>query len=212
MRVSELIKIYREEEKDLITPYFTGDFMLMTYLNDALVEFAKKTLSFYDARSAITQLYVSKGQHFLPFDQRILAIKQAVVKETNESLRIISANANDTAQADLLLNTELNEMILTKTYGFPVNLQLRVIRKPLARLSGDDLQAEIPDINDEDYRVLLYYIKYLALSVSDAELFDPNRAANNLALFEQQCQVIKEQGLRRREATQPIMMESLWSV
>lgn len=42
MRVSELIKIYREEEKDLITPYFTGDFMLMTYLNDALVEFAKK--------------------------------------------------------------------------------------------------------------------------------------------------------------------------
>ncbi|UYZ85327.1 hypothetical protein MTZ49_07210 [Entomomonas sp. E2T0] len=212
MLVCELIKIYREEEKDKIPSYFTSDFMLITYLNDALNEFAKKTMSFYDTSSPLTQVYVPKEQHLLPFDQRILEIKQAIVRETGDNLRIISANVADPTPYSLLLNSEAGEMILTKKYHYPVNIYLRVIRKPLKRLTLEDINQIIPDINEEDYRVLLHYIKYLAFSVADADIFDPNRAATNLALFEQKCQQIKDQNLRRRSAIQPIAMEWIWNV
>lgn len=212
MKVCELIKIYREEEKDKKPEYFTSDFMLITYLNDALIEFAKDTMSFYDTSSPLTQVYVPKEQHVLPFDQRILEIKNAFVKETGRNLSIISANANDPIPYSLLLNSEAGEMILTRKYPFAVNLLLRVIRKPLKRLTLEDINQPIPDINEEDYRVLLHYIKYLAFSVADAEIFDPNRAATNLALFEQKCQQIKEQNLRRRSAIQPVSMECMWNV
>lgn len=48
--------------------------------------------------------------------------------------------------------------------------------------------------------------------MADADIFDPNRAATNLALFEQKCQQIKDQNLRRRSAIQPIAMEWIWNV
>lgn len=212
MLIRELIKVYREEEKDIKPPYFTSDFMLVNYLNEALHEFAKKTKSFYDTTSPLTQIYVDKGQRLLPFDKRILEIKKAVVKETGHHLNIISVNTPYSAPYSLLLNSEAGEMILTKRFDKPVTIQLRVIRKPLKRLTTDDINSEIPDINEEDYRVLLYYIKYLAFSVNDAEIFDPQKAANSLALFISKCQEIKELNLRRRAAIQPVAMESIWSV
>lgn len=202
MKVCELIKLFREEEKDNIPDYLWSDSLLVTYLNKGLMEFAKKTLSIYDE---ITE-YIPANEVNLFFDPVILLVLNAFIEETQDKLIIASANSPYSYTKALLLNVTTHSMKLSKPYSIPVNIRLRVIRKPLNTLKLED---DIPDIEESDVDILLYYMKYKAYQVQDADIINIDKSAFNLSLFKDSCQAIREDNLLRRR-TEPIIMERMW--
>jgi len=65
-------------------------------------------------------------------------------------------------------------------------LEMIVYRLPLKKLTWEDDQDTIPELN-EDYHVpTLYYAAYLCYSLDEANTIDPKRASNFLAMFDRE--------------------------
>lgn len=81
-------------------------------------------------------------------------------------------------------------------------IRLRVVRKPIANLSPNDLDA-VPEIPEDHHIEMLDWAAYLALRIVDDDAGAPRRAAEFAASFEAHVKEARNQAMRKMSA--PLM-------
>ncbi|MCO7556201.1 hypothetical protein [Metapseudomonas otitidis] len=200
--IGDLIKAFREDEKDSIGPeYFWSDAQLVRFANGALVAFAEKTLSIVDDGIEVP---FSAGQDLLPYADCIIDVLDAELEIGGHTWELDLKAQRDVRRCSmpkhgrprlLVVNNATGSMRLAAPPQEPGSVRLTVIRRPLKELTKD---ARISDLNRTHVEHLLLYIKHRAYNVNDSEMFDPAKAASFLSEFNYECQRVYEAELQRR--------------
>lgn len=205
--VSDLIKAFREDEKDDVAPYFWGDDQLVRFANGALTAFAERTLSVVDDGVEVS---FSAGEDVLPYPEYIIDVinAQLVIGEKDWPLDVaapadvrVRVNAFAGRPATLIANNATGSMRLVPKPKEAGSVRLQVIRRPVKELSKD---SKLVDLNRAHREYLLLFIKHRAYNVHDAEVFDPVKSAGYLNEFNYECQRIYEAELLRRSGARTI--------
>lgn len=189
MTPAELLNLFRIEVDDQVEPYLWSDFEFYTYLNEAQNTFTSLIGGIADQSSKITQLNYSIGDEFLPFDERILFVKNARDESNN---RVVVQNYNsfigsydeddygNVADSDLedgktgtirflITDVEDNKFRLYPIPDHAGTLKLYTFRLPMAEITGPTSELEIAT---RHHIHLLSYVKYKAMSKQDVETFE----------------------------------------
>ena len=206
--VSDLIKAFREDEKDSVGPdFFWTDLQLVRFANQALAAFAENTLSIVDDGIVVD---VSAGSDALPYPDYIIDVldAQLVIGEKDWPLDVKApvdaprSRMPKTGRPSMLVvNGATGSMRLAAIPQQDGLVRLTVIRRQKDELRKD---SRLTDVNRAHRETLLLHIKHRAYSVNDSEMFDPAKAAGYLSEFNFECQRIYEAELRRRGAARTI--------
>ena len=206
--VSDLIKAFREDEKDSVGPeVFWTDLQLVRFANQALTAFAENTLSIVDDSIVVD---FSAGADALPYPDYIIDVldAQLVIGEKDWPLDVKApvdaprSRMPKTGRPSMLVvNGATGSMRLAAIPQQDGLVRLTVIRRQKDELRKD---SRLTDVNRAHRETLLLYIKHRAYSVKDAEVFDFVRAGQYLSEFNFECQRVYESELRRRSAARSI--------
>lgn len=211
--VGDLIKAFREDEKDAVAPYFWSDGQLVRWTNEALTEFAERSMSIYDDESRVTLIQYGPGDDRFALDPCVIDVVGAWIDgrpECGLSRSRISFGNGFRGGYWLAYNGCSSHFYfdgagLLRLSPKPAEageLRLRVIRRPIRDIDKCD---RIPDLLPQDRRHLLSYIASKAYRVSDSEIYDRASADEHRASFERACQRALEASILRRGAcTRPI--------
>lgn len=199
--VSDLIKAFREDEKDAVAPFLWSDDKLVRAVNGALAAFCEQTRIVYDEIEAD----FAAGERDLPLSESILDIVEAsIVTPRERELEVVAPGVIPRSCLPragypryLIADVVKGQMRIVPTPAEAGSLVLSVVRKPLREVNKG---SNIPDV-PSDYRPhLLHYMRFIAYMDKDGELYDPDKAMASRALFDNECQSVYEAGLRRRSA------------
>ena len=206
--VSDLIKAFREDEKDSVGPeYFWADAQLVRFANQALAAFAENTLSIIDDSIEVD---FSAGADALPYPEYIIDVVDAQLVMGDKDWPLDVKAPADVPRSRmpkngrpslLVVNGATNSMRLAATPQQDGLVRLTVIRRQKADLHKD---SRLTDVNRAHRETLLLYIKHRAYNVSDGEIFDRDKSARFLAEFNFECRRVYEHELRRRSAARTI--------
>lgn len=200
--VGDLIKAFREDERDAVEPFLWTDAQLVRFANEALTEFALETKSIYDDSSYITRFDYAAGQQDFELHPAVIDVVEAYA--AGRQLRVTAPGVvrrNELPSGGtpelLVLNRSANALKLYPAPALAGSLELTVIRKPLGEVGKADA---IPDVPQDERRHLLLYMAHRAYNVHDADVFDPAKARDFLSEFQRACQGVYEQSMRRRSS------------
>lgn len=205
--VSDLIKAFRDDERDAVAPYFWSDSQLVRFANGALTAFADKTKSIIDDGYVIE---FAAGEDVLDYPETIIDVIDAEIAVGDKSWAIDVRSPGEIRRASLpksgrvcliLADNAVGKLRLVPKPAADGVLTIQAIRRPLKELSKD---AKIPDVNPVHREYLLLFIKHRAYNVADAEVFDSAKASGFLIEFNAECQRIYEDALRRRGGARTI--------
>ena len=205
--VSDLIKAFREDERDAVAPYFWSDSQLVRFANGALAAFAEKTKSIIDDGF---ELEFSAGDDVLEYPASIIEVIDAEIAVGAKSWPVDVRSPGEIRRSRLpksgkvalvLADNAVGKLRLVPAPTAAGVLTLQAVRRPLKELDKD---AKIPDVNPVHREYLLLFIKHRAFNVRDSELFDPAKANDFMAEFNRECQRIYEDALRRRGGARTI--------
>lgn len=202
MNTTELLSIVREELFDKEVPYLWSDALLYTYIDDAQKQFCRDTYGIEDSRSFKLTIK-SDGTEWYAIDPRILKIRDAINRATGKPVELLAVEKmldrrkkfdGTTGPLDLLI-TGLDKGFV-RAYPIPNEaavVELRTFRLPAEVVAGDDFE-----IDPQHHLNLLYWVKYRAYMVQDAETSDGKKAADNRAKWDAYCRVAKVEQSRLR--------------
>ena len=206
--VSDLIKAFREDEKDSVGPeFFWTDLQLVRFANQALTAFAENTLSLVDDSIVVD---FSAGADTLPYHEYIIDVLDAQLVmdgkdwplDVKAPVDVPRSRMPKTGRPSILVvNGATGSMRLVATPQQDGQVRLTVIRRQKTDLHKD---SRLTDVNRAHRETLLLYIKHRAYNVNDGELFDPAKSSGYLAEFNHECQRIYEAELLRRGAARTI--------
>jgi len=211
--VSDLIKAFREDEKDTVAPYFWSDDQLVRWTNEALTELAERSMSIYDDESTVTLVPYGVGEDRFVLDPCIIDVIDAWIEgQPHCHLSRNPASFGNGYRGGYWLAYSgcsshfhfdgAGQLRLHPKPAAAGELRLRVVRRPVKDLEKCD---RVPDLLPHDVRHLLPYIAYKAYRVNDAETFNKASSDEHLQNFENACQTVREQAiLRRGDCTRPI--------
>lgn len=211
--VGDLIRAFREDEKDAIAPYFWSDNQLIRWTNEALTEFAELSRSIYDEQSLVTLIPYGAGETRFELDPCIIDVLGAWVEGRPhcELRRNLMTFGNGFRGGYWLAYNGCSShfhfdgvgaLHLHPKPSSAGEIRLRVIRRPVRDLAACD---KIPDLLPGDRRHLLSYIAYKAYRVNEGETYSIESSNNHLARFESACQSALEKSiLRRGDCSRPI--------
>lgn len=212
-RVSDLIRAFREDEKDTIAPYFWSDAQLVRWVNEGLIQFAEESRSFYDEESDATLLPYVAGEDRFDLDPCVIDVVGAWVEGQRhcELRRNLLTFGNGFRGGYWLAYNGCSSHFHFDGGGFlrlhpkPAangEIRLRVIRRPVKELCCDD---RVPDMLPGDRRHLLSYMAYKAYRVNEGETYNRGSSDEHLRRFEEACQNALEKSiLRRGDCSRPI--------
>lgn len=199
--VSDLIKAFREDEKDAVAPYLWSDDKLVRAVNGALAAFCEQTKIVYDEIKAD----FAAGERDLPLSESVLDIVEAsIVTPRDRDLKVVAPGVIPRSRLPrsgypqyLIADVVRGQMRIVPVPAEAGTLVLSVVRKPLREVNKG---STIPDV-PLDYRPhLLHYMRYIAYMDKDGELYDPDKALAARAIFDSECQSVYEASLLRRSA------------
>ena len=201
--VQELVEAFREDEKDAVAPYFWSDAQLVRWARQAVDRFCEITRSVYDSTSSFTTIDVRAGDDVFPRHASIIDIVSARIEGPNG--RALDILAPGQRPASSLPSCGMTKAVVVDDSTLRIHppaphdftLRLEVVRRPIRRL---ELQSKLTDVPVSAREDLLLFLKHRAYRVSDAEIFDPSKAADYLAEFEQACQRHYEVAHRARRS------------
>lgn len=205
--VSDLIKAFREDERDAVAPYFWSESQLVRFANGALTAFAEKTKSIIDDGFEIE---FAAGEDVIDYPAAIIDVIDAELFLGERSWPIDVRSPAEIRRSSLpttgrpcvlLANSAVGRMRLVPKPQESGKVVLQVIRRPIKDLAND---SKLVDVNPVHREHLLLFIKHRAYSVKDAEIFDAVKAGQYLAEFNYECQRIYEDELRRRGGARSI--------
>lgn len=196
MELEALFAEYRRQADDNASPQLTSDETLFGWVNEAEREAAIRASLLFDDTSAFLSIPVIAGTHTYSLDPRIHAIE-------NVSLQL-TAGGRPT-ELDLVGMDEIRSRCDWKTKtGRPTHaihidrlhlriwptpstyyagtLALEVYRHPYVEMDQPDDEPEIPA---EHHLGLVDWLLWRTFSQKDGEQYDPGRANDALARFEE---------------------------
>lgn len=211
--VAQLIESFREDEKDMVEPYFWSDKQLVRWVNEGLTVFAEESRSFYDEESLVTEIPYGIGETRFELDPCVMDVVGAWVDGHPEScLHHWATGFGNAFRGGYWLayngcssHFHFNPAGVLMLHPKPSaagSVRLRVIRRPIRDLAKCD---KIPDMLPADRRHLLSYMAYKAYRVNEGETYSIESSDNHLVRFQQACQKALESSILRRGAcTRPI--------
>lgn len=205
--VSDLIKAFREDERDAVAPYFWSDSQLVRFANGALTAFAEKTKSILDDGF---ELEFAAGEDVLDYPEAIIDVIDAEIAVGVKTWPIDVRSPGEIRRSRLpksgkvclvLADSTVGKLRLVPAPAAAGVLTLQAVRRPLKELAKD---SKIPDVNPAHREYLLLHMKHRAYNVADAEVLDAAKATGFLFEFDRECQRIYEDALRRRGGARTI--------
>lgn len=195
MQLSDLFTLFRQEADDTVQPYLWDDDELLDFANDAQDEACRRARLLVDSSTPeVTSLPVLAAENgLLDLDERIIFIRRARLSGRAALLRMNMQdmeNWNPLWQ-DMLAGTPTmfitdyttGKLLLWPKPDADTTLLLTVVRTPMVVMDSPDAT---PEIAPRHHRSLRFWMLYRAYSKHDSEARDEKKAAENLALFEQE--------------------------
>lgn len=202
MNTTELLAVCRQEVYDTVAPYLWEDALLYTYIDDAQKQFCRLTYGLEDARSFKVTIKAD-GTVWYPVSPAILKIRDATNAATGAPVPLIAVekmaasgirfDGTTGALRALITGMERNMLRAHPVPSEAATVDLGVFRLPVDVAAGDDFEIDAQHILN-----LLFWVKYRAYSVQDAEAGDPKKAASCKADFEAYCAKAKVEQSRVR--------------
>lgn len=197
------IKRFREETMDEQLPYLWSDSLILRYLDEAQIEFCRRTEGIEDSTSSICTLIVPAGADSVAVSPKILKVRSVTVADTGRPLQISSVEAERgqprlpagvPSTIVLKLNALKAQLIPAPSHDMAIKLD--VMRLPLSRVESPGDETEVGDLYDV---ALMHYALYRAYSRPDPDSMDRVRADFFLQTFERECaRASREQGRARK--------------
>jgi hypothetical protein len=188
MNTTELLAVCRQEVFDLELPYLWSDALLYAYIDDAQKQFCRDTYGIEDSRS-FKLAVKDDGTIWYALDPLILKIRDAIDSATGKPVDLVAMEKMDEKRMrfDGLvgpLKAFITGMDKGYVRAYPIpsvaaTVELRVFRLPNDVAAGDDFEIDAQHVLN-----LLFWVKYRAYSVQDAETSDKTKAASNKALWD----------------------------
>lgn len=202
MNTSELLAVARQELFDLEVPYLWADALLYTYIDDAQKQFCRDTYGIEDARSFKITIKAD-GTEWYAVDPRILKIRDAVNAANGKPVDLIAMEKMNEANIRfdgtvgplkaLITGMEKGFMRAVPKPNEAAVVELRTFRLPEDVVAGDDFE-----IDPQHVLNLLFWVKYRAYNVQDAEARDERKAKDNKADHDAYCAKAKVEQSRVR--------------
>lgn len=195
MQLSELITLFRQEADDTVQPYLWDDPEVIDFANDAQDEACRRARLLVDSSTPeITALpVITTDAGLLDLDERIIFIRRARLSGRPALLRMNMQDMENWNPMWQDMEAGTPTMFITdyttgKVLLWPkpdtnTTLLLTVVRLPLEVMDDTDMK---PEIAPRHHRSLRFWMLYRAYSKQDSEANDPKKAADSLALFEQE--------------------------
>jgi hypothetical protein len=194
MNLCELIKAAREESDDVAKPYLWSDAEWTRYANEAENEACRRARLITDSRTPeVAEVEVTAGEAAYDLDERVLFVRRVKPDSRSQPLGKVSYKALDSGVPGWEDETGDPRGYITdqdtgvlRLYPSPTaadTLKLTVIRMPLNCMKDSN---DAPEIASRFHHSLIYWMLHRAYSKQDAETKNEQKAANNLALFEQE--------------------------
>ncbi len=194
-------KRFREETMDEAEPFFWADGLVLRYLDEAQVEFCRRTEGIEDSTSSLCTLQVPAGAGTAKLSPKILKVRAAVLDSPSRRLDLLSVeDARRTPTVGhgvpraLVIGRGSVQLMPTPTE--PCVIRLDVFRLPLAAVEAPGDEAEV---DDRHAPTLMHYALYRAYSRPDPDTMDRVKADYFRQLFDAGCaEARKEQGRVRK--------------
>jgi hypothetical protein len=194
MTLQDLITLFRNEADDATEPYLWSDDEVTEFANDAENEACRRARLIVDSGSAVTQLLVDPIQGGLVrLDPAVIFVRRAKIDGGRPlhrmALRDMDAhnpywqNAQPGRPLAFIPDLDTGALQLHPAPAEEGLLRLTVIRTPLVEMKG---MEDSPEIAPRFQRSLRHWMLYRAYSKQDSQANDPKKAADSLALFEQE--------------------------
>ncbi|MFA5387503.1 MAG: DUF6682 family protein [Candidatus Paceibacterota bacterium] len=195
MKVGTLLDIVRRSDlDDAAQPYLWSDDDLIEYADDAQNEACRRGRLLVDSTTADTcQIAVLAGTHTYALDARVIRVNRARLSGESRPLGFRQMRKLDDLSPGwedwsgtpevILPDWQEGSIRLVPSPDSAGTLNLTVVRLPLATINDPDDAFEV---RDEHLRNLRHWIVYRAFLKRDSETYDPERAAQALALFERE--------------------------
>lgn len=193
MTRGELRRRWRRRVKDdKPQSYLWSEEDFDAFLDEAIIEAARRAHLIVDSSSNLTQLSLVAGELSCPLDLRILFVRRARLVIARRKLNPVMTRDLDQQVPDWESATASSPLVYVPDWqsgalavwppsAIDDTLALTVVREPLAGLSSD---TESPEIAPRYHLSLLDWVSYRAYSDQDADGADPKAAASALAAFE----------------------------
>lgn len=195
MNVSDLIDAFRAEINDTAKPYLVSPQTALRYLNEAQTEAARRAHLIVDSTNLVDGITVTPGDPLVEIDPRIIAIRRIRLDSRTEPLIKRQSRGMDecypgwdaeTSQSTpifAVLDYETNKIRLHPIPRTEDMLRMTVFREPINPLVND---TDVPEIATRWHFSLIEWMKFRTYSNDDTELYDMNKAARAIGLFEQE--------------------------
>lgn len=202
MNTTELLAQFRTEVVDIELPYLWSDALIYTYIDEAQKQFCRFTEGIEDARTFTLQ--IQPNISWYDIDPAILKIRSAHDSATGREIPIIATEkmsnmglwfdgATGPIKA-LIAGLEKGSLRALPVPSVASVVELRTFRLPYDVAPGGEFEIDAQHVLN-----LLYWVKYRAYSVQDADASDKGRADLNRKEFEMYCaRARSEQGRVRR--------------
>lgn len=192
MNLEAMIASARSRTGDTKTPQLWTDDEWAEYATDAEQEACRRARLIVDSTNAeICVIAFNSTDKFYELDPRIIFIRRVKVDGISRPLGKISYQDLDSGQPGweeeegepraFILDMEDNKL---RPYPAPdrdYTARLTVVRTPLDVLANDN---DEPEIKARYHQSLLFWMLYRAYSKQDSDTQDDEKAAANLAMFE----------------------------
>lgn len=203
MNTTELKDQFRLEVYDTVAPYLWSDAVIYTFIDDAQKQFCRDTYGIEDARSFKLSIK-SDGTEWYALDPSILKIRSAINSASGDEVPMVAVEKMrenglkfDGRQGPLRALVTGMEKGYVRAHPVPntaTTVELRTFRLPADVVAGDDFE-----IDQQHVLNLLFWVKYRAYNVQDADARDPKKMAENKAMWDAYCAKAKiEQSRIRR--------------
>lgn len=195
MNAGDVIDIWRRHVDDVAEPVRWSDEEALEFLNDAQNEAARRTRYFVDSTTAaIAQLAVTQASGGLvALDPRVLFVrnvrfagKRPLARRTMQDMQTMDPfwqDAGTGLPCVFIPDYQTGKLLFWPPPDADYIGLATVVRDPLAEVTKEDDALELPD---RYLRNLRHWMAYRAYMKPDEETYDPARAAQSLALFEQE--------------------------
>lgn len=194
MQLTDLITLFRQEADDTVEPYLWSDDELLDYANDAEQEACRRARLLVDSSTpAVCAVAVTAGDLLCALDARVIFVRRARFAGGRPLQRLTMQDMEDRnpywldAQAStptvFVPDYETGKLALYPPPAAAGTLRLTVVREPLQPMTDGQ---DTPEIAARYHRALRHWMLYRAYSKQDSQANDPKKAADALALFEQE--------------------------
>lgn len=194
MTLLDLITLFRNEADDATEPYLWSDDELIEFANDAENEACRRARLLVDSSTAMTRIVLDPlDAGVTTLDPAIIFVRRAQLVGRRPLQRMTMRdmdnwnpfwrNTPPGPPRMFITDSDTGALLLYPAPLGPDDLRLTVVRTPLVEMKDEQDSPEIPA---RFHRSLRYWMLYRAYSKQDSQANDPKKAADSLALFEQE--------------------------